>query len=127
MNSLPGAFTSIAMAFQGAFGAPFWNARIVTQGTIEYDDGGSIIPGSGVPTYRTCKAQVDVATVAMRQADGFVEADRRIIVLGSTLAGDIGTNDKIEFLEGPFAGMWLIQASQRDPAVIGFELRGRPA
>jgi len=127
MNSLPAAFTSIAMAFNGAFGAPFWDARIVTQGAVEYDDGGSIVPGSGSPEYRECKAQVDVATVAMRGADGFVEGDRSIIVLGSTLEGNIGTNDKIDILEGPFAGLWLVESSQRDPASIGFELRGRQA
>ncbi len=122
------AFSDIGLAFSQAFGGIFWPAQIITQGEIEYDDGGSIIPGTGEPTKRPCQAQVDAATLAMRQTEGFAEKDRRIIVLAATLDGpEITTEDRIEFLEGPFVGLWMIESAVRDTAAAGFELRGRQA
>lgn len=122
---MPSAFAGIGLAFSAVFGGPYWPAQIITQGEIEYDDGGSIIPGSGEPTRRDCMAQVDAATLSMRQAEGFIEKDRRIIVLADTLTGEISTEDRIELLQGPFAGLWGIESVDRDTGAAGLELRGR--
>lgn len=121
------AMADIALGFSTVLGAGYHSARIITQGEIQHDDGGSIIPGSDVPTYRACSAQVDSATEAMRLSEGFTEQDRRILVLAGTLAGDISTAEQIEFLEGPFVGTWMIESVGRDPAATYHELRGRPA
>ncbi len=121
------AFADIGLAFSQAFGGIFWPAQIITQGEIEYDDGGSIIPGTGEPTKRPCQAQVDAATLAMRQADGFVDTDVRFIVLAATLAGPLGTEARIEVLEGPFAGIWSVSSLERDPVAAGWVGTGRKA
>jgi hypothetical protein len=121
------AFADIGLAFSQAFGGIFWPAQIITNTTGEIDDGGSIIVPGGV-VKRACQAQVDAATLDMRQADGFAEKDRRIIVLAATLDGpEITTQDRIQFLEGPFVGIWMIESVARDTAAAGFELRGRQA
>ncbi|PZQ55772.1 MAG: hypothetical protein DI555_07025 [Novosphingobium pentaromativorans] len=121
------AFADIGLAFSQAFGGIFWPAQIITNTPAEYDDGGSIIVPGGV-VKRPCQAQVDAATLAMRQTEGFAEKDRRIIVLAATLGGpEITTEDRIEFLEGPFVGLWMIESVARDTAAAGFELRGRQA
>lgn len=123
------AFADIGLAFSAAFGGPFHDAQIIRQGVIDYDDGGSIIPGSGAPTLSPCKAQVDAATEAMRAQEGFAEKDRRIIVLAATLEGNVKTSDKIEILNGPaeFVGVWSIEFVGMDTAAAGWELRGRKA
>lgn len=123
---MAGAFAEIGQAFSSAFGAPFWAAEIITQPEIVYDAGGSIVPGDDEPTRWPCRAQVDAATEAMRAAEGFTEQTRRIIVLAATLDGIISTDDSIEILEGPFAGVWMIDSVSRDTAAAGFELAGRP-
>lgn len=125
--SIAEAIADIALGFSSVLGVGFHDARIITQGEIEYDDGGSIIPGTGEPIHRSCAAQVDAATEAMRLAEGFTEKDRRILVLAGTLEGEISTDDQIEFLDGPFAGKWMIESVGRDPAATCHELRGRPA
>lgn len=123
---MPSAFADIGLAFSEVFGGPYWSARIITNTAAEYDDGGSIITPGGVE-YRDCKAQVDAATYSMRQEEGFVEKDRRIIVLAATLTGGISTEDRIEILDGPFVGVWSIESVGRDTGAAGFELRGRQA
>ncbi|MEJ7933496.1 hypothetical protein WG907_04390 [Sphingobium sp. AN558] len=121
------AFADIGLAFSAAFGGPFWPAQIITQGELEYDDGGSIIPGTGEPVRRDCMAQVDAVSEAMRLQEGFAEKDRRIIVLAATLEGGVTTADKIEILEGPFAAIWSIEFVGMDTVAAGRELRGRAA
>lgn len=120
------AFADIALNFSAIFRAGFWDAEVIGQGDPVYDDGGSILTPGTVVT-RSCSAQVDAATEAMRQADGFTEQDRRILVLSATLDGEITAADKIELLEGPFAGEWMIASVTRDPAAVYFECRGRRA
>ena len=65
--------------------------------------------------------------MAMREAEGFVEEDRRILVLSNTLEGGISTADRIQINEGPYEGLWMIGSAARDPAAIGYELRARRA
>lgn len=122
------AFADIGLAFNAAFGGPFYDAEIITQSDMDtaYDIGGSIIPGAGDPTRRTCKAQVDQATEAMRATEGYTQQTRRIIVLAATLDGGINTDDTIEILAGPFAGVWMIDQVGRDTVAAGWDLMGRP-
>ena len=122
---LAAAFGEIGLGFSSLFGGPYWPAQIITQGAIEYDDGGSIIPGSGAPTLRGCSVQIDTATQAMREAEGFVDTDVRFIILAATLEGSIGTDERVEVLSGPFAGIWSVSALERDPVAAGWVGRGR--
>ena len=119
-------FASIATGFSSAFGGPFVSARLHHAGSPVIDDGGSIVT-PGTATARTCTAQVDVATDAMRLQDGFVEGDVRIIVLSDGLTGPITTDERCEIMSGIFAGMYSVESVGRDTAGIGFELRGRAA
>lgn len=125
MTDIAAAFAQILTAASGALGAGYWPARIVVLAEPVFDDGGSLIPGSG-PTYIACNAQVDAATEAMRATVGFTEEDRRVLVLSDGVSG-IDSDNRLEITSGPFIGAWSIQSVTRDPAAIYFELRARPA
>lgn len=118
------AFAEIALAISGVLGGPFVAGRVVSIGEVQYDDGGSIIPGSG-PTYRACSLQVDSASEAMRRSEGFAEQDQRILILAAGFDGTVTSDDRVEVLEGPYAGTWGIESVARDPAGAYFEVRGR--
>lgn len=127
MTDLANAFLGIANGFNNLFGgALLWDGNVITQAAITYDDAGSIVSG-GAATTRQCKVQCDEATTAMRQSPDFVQGDRRIIIPTASLEGQVGTNDRIEFLDGPFAGFWMIQSLENDPANIGWIIWGRRA
>lgn len=89
------------------------------------DTGGSIV-SPGTPIVKTCKAQVDALTEAMRQA-GFADGDMRILVLAATLDGVLDTDAQIEVLDGPHAGRWMISDIERDPVGAYWQCRGRRA
>lgn len=119
-------FADIGLAFSQAFGGPFHAARVIDQTDPVYDDGGSIIVPGGV-AYRPCSVQIDVATTAMRGAEGFVDTDVRFIVLSATLTGPLGTDAEVEVLAGPFAGTWSVSSLERDPVAAGWVGVGRRA
>ena len=119
-------FADIGLAFSQAFGGPFHAARVIDQVAPVYDDGGSIITPGGV-AHRDCSVQIDVATTAMRAAEGFVDTDVRFIVLAATLTGPLGTDAEVEVLAGPFAGMWSVSSLERDPVAAGWVGVGRRA
>ena len=121
---LDAAFADIGVAFSQAFGGPFHPARTIEQTDPVYDDGGTIIEPGGVE-HRECSVQIDVATQAMRQAEGFVDTDVRFIVLAATLEGTLGTEARIEITEGPFAGVWSVSSLERDPVAAGWVGTGR--
>lgn len=123
---IPAAFADIALGFSSVMGGPYHAARIVNAGEPIFDSGGSIVT-PGTPTQRTCMAQVDTAGERMRAQDGFAEGDMSILVLASTLAGAISTDDRVEVLAGPHTGTYSIESVARDSVGIGFELRGRKA
>lgn len=102
----------------GHFGAVFVAAEAVVPGAAQYDAGGSII-APAEPTRRPCRVQVDAATQAMRQADGFLETDVRLLVL--SLDGPLTTAARIVVNGASYA---LLSVS-RDPAGVGWECRGR--
>lgn len=120
------AFTQIAIGFSAISGGPFDDALVHSPGVPTMDLGGSI-SSAGTATQRTCQAQIDSVTQAMRESTGYAEGDMRIIILAATLAGAISTDDRVEILAGPFAGLWMIEHIGIDTLGIGYELRGRRA
>ena len=81
------AFADIGLAFSQMLGGPYHVAQTIEQTDPVYDDGGSIVtPGSVV--HRSCSVQIDVATQAMREAEGYVDTDVRFIVLAARADGE---------------------------------------
>lgn len=120
------AFASIALSVSAAIGAGFHSAVARWPGTATFDDGGSIaVPGT--PVEKTCSAQVDAATEAMRLQEGYRDTDVRLLVLAATLDGELDTNASVELLAGPHAGAWSLESVTRDPAGLCWEARGRRA
>lgn len=122
--SFADAFASIALAVSAQMGGPFASARILDPGTPVMDDGGSIVE-PGTPVSRTCSVQIDVATDSMRADAGFVQGDARFMILAGTLSGSVGTDARVEVLDGTHAGLWMVSSLERDPAGIGWVGRGR--
>lgn len=120
------AIADIALEISAALGGPFHSSRIITPGVPVRDAGGSITTPAA-PTLRTCYAQIDSATEQMRGESGFVEQDRRMLVLTDTITGAITTDMQAEVLAGPYTGsIWTIQSVGRDPTACYHELRIRP-
>jgi len=120
------AFADIGLAFSQLLGGPYHSAQTIEQTDPVYDDGGSIITPGGV-AHRSCSVQIDVATQAMREAEGYVDTDVRFIVLAATLSGELGTEARVEVLDGPFAGTWSVSSLERDPVAAGWVGTGRKA
>ncbi len=125
MTDVAAMFAQIATGISAAFGGPYFAARIITS-TGEVRDAGGSITTPGTPVYRTCQAQIDACTEAMRAADGYSAKDVRVLVLAATLAGEIDTDAYIEMLAGPDAGVYSIQTVGHDPMTAYRELRARP-
>lgn len=123
--SIPAIFANIALSVSSAFGGPFHDAEVTDQAEAVTDDGGSIID-PGEPVVRSCSAQVDACTEAMRSAEGYTEKDVRIIVLAATLEGGITTDSEIEMLEGDTLGRFSVQSVDHDTMGAYWELRARP-
>lgn len=79
-----------------------------------YTERGGVQRGAGE---RTCRAQVDICTESMRQADGYADTDRGIFILATTLEGAATEGDEITVAAGPYAGArWrLASPIDRDP------------
>lgn len=114
----------MALAFSQAMGAPYHAAVARWPGTPVVDDGGSIVT-PGTPVAKDCRVQVDVATEAMRSAEGFKDTDVRLLVLAASLDGLLDTQAQIEVTEGPNAGVYSLQSASTDPAGIAWDCRGR--
>jgi hypothetical protein len=113
----------IASLFGSVFGAIYLDGALHRDGTTPiYDSEGNItsyVDEADIP----CKAQVDAATWAMRQSDGFAEGDMMIIVLAAGLGVEISTDMQISV-----AGKrWSIQSAAQDAAASHWILRGRAA
>ena len=117
---LDAAFASLANGFAARFGAPFVDAVAKWPGTPVKDAGGSITT-PGTPVQYPCRVQFDAATQAMRQAEGFLETDARILVLTASLEVTLDTEARI-IADG---ATWALLSCQRDAAGIGYECRGR--
>ncbi len=97
-------------------------------GTVTVADNGD---RSRAETTRGCKVQVDRATERMRDADGFTESDRAVIVLTRPPApyepvAELTSDDAVTVNEGPYAGVKFNLASpiEGDPALAGWTCRG---
>lgn len=122
--SIAAAFSDIAQGFSAAGLGAFYDGVAKWPGSATYDAGGSITaPGTAIE--KTCSVQVDAVTEAMRQADGFTDRDMRLLVLTATLDGDLGTSARVQVLDGPHAGTWILASVSRDPCGVYFECRGR--
>lgn len=117
-------FADLATGFSGMVGVPYYDATATWPGTPTYDDGGSIT-AAGTPIVKACSVQFDYATQAMRQAEGFLETDMRLLVLAASLSASLNTKAQIAVAAGPFAGTWELLSVTSDPAGIGWECRGR--
>lgn len=117
MMGLASTFATIAAMF-----GPFVDATARWPGTPVRDAGGSITT-PGTPISSSIKAQFDTPTSAMRDAEGFLETDSRILVLNFDRA--LNCEAKIIVAAGEHAGTWALLSCVRDPAGIGWECRGR--
>lgn len=122
------AFANIATGFSNMAGGPFVDAVATWPGTPVMDAGGSITT-PGTPASYPCKCQFDAPTQQMREAEGFLQTDVRVLVLAATLhaslAPALDTGATIIVASGPNAGRWALITCQRDPAGLGYECRGR--
>lgn len=117
-------FSDLATGFAAQFGAPYDDATATWPGTPIKDAGGSITTAA-TPIEAACKVQFDAATEAMRQTEGFLETDVRILVLAASLDATLDTRAKIVVASGEYVGTWTLLSCTRDPAGIGYECRGR--
>lgn len=118
------AFAALATSFSNMAGGPFVDAVATWPGAPALDSGGSIVT-PGTPASYACKAQFDAPTQAMREAEGFLQTDMRVLVLAASINRPLDADAQISVADGPNAGTWALFSCQRDPAGVGFECRGR--
>jgi len=113
----------IEAVFGAAFGGFYLPATLHRDGADPiYDGEGNIIGYAGGADI-ACRAQVDAATWTMRQSEGFVDGDVRIIVLSARLGVDITADFQIT-VKGV---RYMISQPERDAAASHWVLRGRVA
>ncbi|MGJ8477255.1 hypothetical protein [Sphingobium yanoikuyae] len=118
MGLLDGGIASI---FGAALGGLYLPATLHVPGTRTDDEEGNI--SYGPETDIACRAQMDAATYAMRQSEGFSEGDVRIIILTAGLGVEVTTDAQIS-VSGK---RWLVASAEQDAAVSHWVLRGREA
>lgn len=112
----------IAALFSTALSGLYLDGTLHTgTGDPVYDDDGNITGYSGAGDV-AIKVQVDAATDAMRQADGYAEGDARIIVLAHGVATI--TSDHTVTARGKH---WRILSAEQDAAASHWVLRARAA
>lgn len=116
-------FAGMATAFSSILDGPFFAGAIIYPGTPVKDDGGSIIT-PGTPVVVDCMVQRDVCTERMRADADFQEKDVRLIITG---VDELTTEPKVQILEGPHVGSYVLRSTDRDPAAFGWECRARAA
>jgi hypothetical protein len=107
----------LAQIFHSAFSGIFldgWLHR--SQLTDDGVGGGS----ESFASPEAVKASLDAMTEAMRQQQGYVETDQRILVLAHGV--DKPTTDDEITVKGK---RWMIEYVGTDPATAAYELRGR--
>ncbi len=113
----------LAAIFAAAFAPIYMDGTLHRRPEYDADDEGTItrVSKEDWPT-EDVKVQLDAATQAMRQAEGYADTDQRILILASGLTAPT-TDDEIT------AGgvRWAIASVSQDPARTYFELRGQRA
>lgn len=113
----------IEAIFGAALGGLYLDATLHRDGSEPIYDGEGAIIGYAGGADIACKAQMDAATYAMRQAEGFVDGDVRIIVLSAGLGTEVTTDHQITV-----AGKrWAIASAERDAARSHWICQGRGA
>lgn len=113
----------IAAIFGAAFGGLYLDGTLHRSGTDPIYDGEGNITGYAGGADVPCKAQVDGATYAMRQSEGYAEGDVRILILSAGLSVEPTTDYQIS-VSGK---RWMIASVERDAAASHYILRGRAA
>ncbi|WP_375194650.1 hypothetical protein [Sphingobium sp.] len=120
MGLLDGGIEAI---FGTAFGGLFLPGTLHRDGTEPiFDAEGNITGyegGEGIP----CRLQIDGATYAMRQSDGYVDGDVRIIILSAGLGVEVTTDMQVTGR----GQRWMIASAERDAAASHWICRGRKA
>ncbi len=106
----------LAGVFAAALGPIYLDGTLHRATVTDDGAGGGSVSFSDTPV----KAQLDAATQAMREAQGYTDTDQRILVLASGI-GEITTDDEIT-VDGR---RWSIASVQTDPVQAYFDLRGR--
>lgn len=118
MGLLNGGISAI---FGAVLSGLYLPATLHVPGTRTDDEEGNI--SYGPETDIPCRAQIDAATYAMRQSEGYSEGDMRIIVLVSGLCSGITTDCQIS-VSGK---RWMVGSAELDAAASHWVLRGRAA
>lgn len=120
MGLLDGGIEAIFGAAMGGFYLPGTLHRDGAQ--PQYDGEGNITGYAGGADL-ACRAQVDAATYAMRQADGYADGDVRVIILSAGLGVEVTT----DFQVSVSGKRWQIASVERDAANSHWICRGRAA
>lgn len=111
----------IARIFNAALGGLYLPATLHVPGARTDDEEGNI--SYGPETDIPCRAQVDAATYAMRQSEGYSEGDVRIIILTAGLGVEVTTDAQIS-VSGK---RWMVGSTDLDAASSHWVCRGRAA
>jgi hypothetical protein len=110
----------LAAAFAGVFGGVYLEGQLYRSVAYSDDGTGGDPGGDGFAPAAAVKVQVDAASFAMQNADGYVEGDVRILMLAHGVATP-STDDEI----GAGGARYMIESVGTDPAGSYYELRGR--
>lgn len=109
-------------ALFGELLGPLYCAATLTDKTAAYAGDGTLTRGTGD---RSCLARVESASKAMRETPGYVATNRAIVILASSVEGDVTTDSQIEILEGDYTGAKFgIESVDRPPGASYFLCRG---
>lgn len=118
MGLLDGGIASI---FGAALGGLYLPATLHLPGTRTDDEEGNI--SYGPETDIACRAQMDAATYAMRQSEGYSDGDVRIIILTAGLGAEVATDCQVT-VSGK---RWMVGSADLDAASSHWVCRGRAA
>jgi hypothetical protein len=109
----------LAAAFAGVFGGVYLEGQLFRPATYG-DDGMGGGSGNGFAPAEPVKVQIDAATLAMQNADSYVEGDVRILMLAHGVAAP-DTDCEV----GAGGVRYMIASVATDPAGSYYEMRGR--
>jgi hypothetical protein len=108
----------IGEMFAAVFGPLYLDGTLYR--AVAGDDGQGGGSGNGFDNGTAVKVQIDAATQAMQQAEGFVDTDVRILILAHGVASP---DTDAEVAAG--GARYMVATVGTDPAGSYYELRGR--